>query len=146
MATPPTVVAGETIAVSWGNAVRDWAAFGEVDGSNTAGSTALTGTAASVCTVTLTIPAGWLSWKCAAWASYYSTAGVGNVNEIRLQIDGTDQEVNNIPGDQRATTIARRSGMTTTGSRTVVLRAREASGTAGSLNEVFVYAQAMRLT
>lgn len=117
----------------------------EVDGSVTAGNTNLTGSFVTVATLNLIIPTDWVTWKCVAWAEYYSTApGGGFVNQALIQIDGTDQETYNIPESQRTVTIARRTGIATTGSRAILLRAREASGTNGAVNEIFLYARAVR--
>lgn len=153
MATPPTVVAGNVIEVAWGNAVRDWAALGEVDNSGeVAGPVGLTTVAANIVSVSLTIPAAWLSWSCFAYASYMiqNDAGVDRTYLMVIRIDGTDQQEKSV-FSETATVFdgsvgGRRTGMVTTGSRTVELRGRQGVGTGMNLSDVFLYARAKRVT
>lgn len=120
----------------------------EVDGSTEVASQALTSSFADVASVSLSIPAGWGSWKCEAWASYRGFAGSTGAYSTLIQIDGTNQGVKgviNVPiGEGHDGSVGgRRTGITTTGSRTVKLRAREDSGDM-SLTDIYLYARAVR--
>jgi len=136
----------DALDVYTGSAWVPFVASNELDGATDATSVALTTSPADAATVSLTIPAGWGSWKCAAYATgTYSGTGVNLSHNIR--IDGTDGPVLGIN-----TTVAangpfaiawRRTGMTTTGSRSIVLRASE-SGANASYTNVHLYARAVR--
>lgn len=149
MATPVTVATGETIAVSWGNAVRDWAAFGEVDASVEVAAVALTTSLADVASVSLSIPVGWAAWSCFAMATYAvsDVAGSG-IYQARLRIDGTDQQIQDASTastlGESGSVVARRTGMVTTGSRAVSLRMLEGAGDACTVTDICLYARAVR--
>lgn len=112
----------------------------EVDNSTEVASQALTGSFADVASVTLSIPAGWGSWKCAAWATWLETGG-GAQYEATIMIDGTTQQVQ---ANGRGYIGGRRTGMTTTGSRSVSLRCRIVGGGSETLEDIYLYARAVR--
>lgn len=82
----------------------------------------------AVATATVDIPAGWASWSCMAWASMYmrDPGGGGGVTDHFLRIDGTD--LNRVRTAARTggfwglSVVGARSGMVTTGVRSVELR------------------------
>ena len=127
----------------------------EVDNSTEVnGPTNLGTSLVDVASVTLSIPAGWGSWKCFAYASYViqaGAAGSGDITETRIRIDGTDQQlkVHSVTADENFTDDGsvggRRTGMTTTGNRSVSLRARsQTAGATESIRDIFLYARAVR--
>ena len=78
MAIPPTVVTGETISVTWGNSVRDWA-VGVVDfgmASEVVLDTSITSTFETGATVTFTKPAAWVTYKIMAWGVVHFTGSL----------------------------------------------------------------------
>lgn len=122
----------------------------DVDGYGaTSTDSALTTAFVSYTAVNLSIPASWASWKCTAWANYvlYSTVSLPVV-ETRIIVDGTN-------GATRSRTLSSshagdsligyRAGIVTTGSRTVALSMRVASGTC-SVWERALYVRATRVT
>ena len=152
--TPRDWVTGETVTAALLNAqVRDNIEFlaGEVDGSSSVSTQALTGSFTNIVTVTLAIPATWGSWKCYADASFTTrpVAGFETV-EIKIRIDGTDaSETQTMAVNNRASGAinGRRTGMTTTGDRAINLQARDLAVADGAvMNSAFVYARAVRLT
>ena len=148
MAVPADVVTGETIASEWGNDIRDWAALGEVDNSTEVAAVALTASMADVASVSLSIPVEWLAWSCAVYASWGAgeAAGSGAYHYL-IRIDGTDQQDNvSTLGAILATGNSvggRRTGMVTTGSRTVSVRMQETSGQV-TVSDIYLYARAVR--
>jgi hypothetical protein len=124
----------------------------EIDGATEVASATLTGSLANVATVTLDIPTYWTSWKCVADATYsYQTGAPPATHEVVISIDGTDQQLlaSIDSTDTGATDVGavggRRVGMTTTGSRTVALRARETLGDV-ALADIYLYACAKRIS
>jgi hypothetical protein len=112
-----------------------------VDGSDEVASVALTVSLADVATVNLSIPAGWNTWKCEAWASYVSS-GTGDFNVV-IRIDGTDSQTKAPTAPSDGAVGGRRTGITTTGSRAISLRANEGVSNV-SLQDIFLYASAYR--
>lgn len=135
----------------------------EVDNATEVATVALGATFSAVASVSLAIPSDWGSWKCiaqASWSAHSVQAGGGSPGDhapyqARLRIDGTDQQILNgygvVPtvgsgddtGDNTAAIVGRRAGMTTTGSRTVALRAFEVD-TNVELSSIALYARAIR--
>lgn len=119
----------------------------EVDNSGELASVNLTTTPTDVLTVSLAIPAYWNSWKCVAFASGRASNGSAATCTIRIRIDGTDQQLQdfNLPvnGYESFSVGGRRTGMTTTGSRSVSLRAHETTADV-ALVASFLYARAIR--
>lgn len=122
----------------------------EVDGHVEVNTVSLTTTESNVASVVLPIPAAWNSWKCVVWASYSAFQIADSTYLCRIRIDGTDQQeqaVSKASGtdDSNDGAIgARRTGIVTTGNRTISLRAREASGDNVTFNDIFLYARAVR--
>lgn len=119
----------------------------EVDGSTEVASVTLGTSYSTVASVTLDIPSSWSSWKCVAQATFLADAPGGRTADVKLTIDGTDQQ---IQGDMGVSTdrysnaiIGRRTGMTTTGSRTVELQAL-GSATDVEFLDIAMYARAVR--
>ena len=149
MAIPPTVVSGETITIAWGNAVRDWAASGEVNGSTTFTYTT-TASIATAGTFNMTIPANWLGWEATCHAFWTTTSASATSFEVQWQIDGTNQSlvtpVNTLASGNVLTNslLARRTGMVTTGSRSFLLRARHLASTSVGFGFGLLVARAVR--
>lgn len=123
----------------------------EVDGSVEVASFSLTASLSSIATVALAIPAHWASWKCSALATGLHRApfqATNGASEWQIQIDGTNQQLNT-PVEtldnvlQSFAVGGRRTGMVTTGSRSVILRARYTLGPA-DLQDIYLYARAVR--
>lgn len=102
-----------------------------------------------IASLTLTIPSDWGSWRCEAYATFSAQSSSSNNYNAAIRIDGTNQQTLSAiyvdMGRRRAGSVGgRRSGMTTTGSRTVSLRASE-GGTAGvTFDDIYLYARAVR--
>ena len=103
----------------------------------------------NLATVTLNIPSSWSSWNCVAFAqTTASPLATRAMVRLIVRIDGTDgtEFANSIPeppGPQPAIAAAFRSGITTTGNRTIALRGYQTEGPA-RLKTVFLYARAFR--
>lgn len=80
-------------------------------------------------TVSLTIPSNWDQWKCVAWASWTQNAASGGTYNVQFSIDGTTTTASgNLPNDavvQGHSWVGARTGMTTTGARTIALQAKD---------------------
>lgn len=110
--------------------------------------------AVTVATVTLAIPAGWVSWECEAYATfaYNVDVGLSTSLSVPIRIDGTDQQalvvglLNTAAPEYRGGAVAgRRTGMTTTGNRTIELRRSAAwSGVTVGMQDIYLYARATR--
>lgn len=124
----------------------------EVDGYTEVATVALTVSLSSVASVSLTIPGTWASWKCSATASWahYVLSGTPNDLSVRLIIDGTVLQTLALGGLQTTpypgAIVGYRTGMTTTGARTIALQAAEGSGVQLELRDIAIYARAVRLT
>lgn len=115
----------------------------EVDGHNQVdGSLSLTTSFANAASVSLSIPTDWASWECAAWGRLRTSSQIGAV-ETRIVIDGTAGQVDTIGTAGLVVVGARRTGITTTGSRTVTLQARRV-GDSGSASLRYLQARAVR--
>ena len=149
MAIPPTVTTGTTITTSWGNAVRDWAASNELNGS-VAVSYATTSTMADAASVSLTVPAGWLAWEATVQAFWKQNSSTATTYDFQVRIDGTDQNlvdgVFTLSSAQITvdSVIGRRTGMTTTGSRAFALRAKHNSSTSVAMLDGLLVVRAVR--
>ena len=107
--------------------------------------------AGNLATVTLNIPSTWSSWNCVAFAQ--ATAmflGAGTkILTLRVRIDGTDDKTFDYEigsgGDGAGAVAAAsfRSGITTTGNRTITLRGNASAGGV-VLPTVFLYVRAFR--
>lgn len=106
----------------------------------------------TVASVTLSIPTDWNSWKCVVHATWSATQfGTGGdfVYSIHVEIDGAaQQEMTNLRAEETVDPLvgaitARRTGMTTTGNRTINLKAID-DVSAGDLNDIHLYARAVR--
>lgn len=120
----------------------------EVDGSTEVASVNLTTSAADVASLNLTIPADWGSWKCMAYATGRSSVGTAAAMSLTIRIDGTDQQEQGamvlVTNSGESFAVGgRRTGMTTTGSRTIALRAFEATADV-VVADIFLYARAVR--
>ncbi len=131
----------------------------EVTGSVEDATASITGTDATIASVSLTIPTTWGSWECEAYATYVRESlddtGPTGILLIKLRIDGTDQQVQDqvISADHGGVGASffmagaiggRRTGMTTTGSRTIALRAEQDSGGGFTIRDTYLYARAIR--
>ena len=134
-------------------------AHDEVRNSTEVATSSVTTTDASKASVSLTIPTTWASWECEVVASYVrefrqTTTPTGTFS-VKLRIDGTDQQTQEAtrafetdPGGGTSIFVAsgiggRRTGMTTTGSRTIELRAFVDSGS-HTIRDMYLYARAIR--
>lgn len=125
----------------------------EVDGHTEVASTGLSGSFTNIASFTLAIPAGWNSWKCVAFATFTVFGGQGDTWDQQILIDGVAQQTQTRStmsvGDgseaiEHGESIGgRRTGMVTTGNRTIALRARNTSG-ALTVGDIFLYARAVR--
>lgn len=104
--------------------------------NGTTGSPTITTTETSVLTTTLPIPAGWGSWKFLGWSTGLLSV-VGSVNSVNvfIRVDSTDAPITSydfLPdGNSMPLAVSFSvSGLTTTGTRTVALRAQK-SGAGG---------------
>jgi hypothetical protein len=101
-------------------------------------------------TVSLTIPTYWGSWACFCSATWTANAPVTGTYDARMNIDGTAQTAVNLPvtGDVDGyALIGFRTGMTTTGARTVTIEMKHNGSSATSpLTGSLLYAQAVQLT
>ena len=132
----------------------------EVTGSVEDVTAAITGTDAAFASVSLTIPATWGSWECEAYATYVreipDSADGADALLVKIRIDGTDQQVQaqvvsfDVGGLLGVDTYisgavgGRRTGMTTTGSRTIEVRAEQDSGVSFTIKDTYLYARAIR--
>lgn len=124
----------------------------EVDNSTEVGSDSVGSTFADKASVTLSIPSSWGSWKCEAWASFTVFGSQGDTWDQVIRIDGTDQQIQTrssmTAGDgseaiEHGEAIGgRRTGMATTGSRSVSLRLRSPDGV--TVSDIYLYARAVR--
>src|SRR5690554_3626120 len=103
----------------------------------------------TLATVTLNIPSSWSSWECVAFAQA-TAQPVSSTGEILLSasIDGTDGALFRYrvpgPGAQAVAAASFRSGITTTGNRTIRLLGARVGSAAVELPTVFLYARAFR--
>ncbi len=121
-----------------------------IHGYDEVASVTTTSTETTWATVTLAIPAGWTSWRCFAMASFvYNAFGVGSQHSL-IQIDGTNlQDINADSFTDFLTPMsvtAHRTGMTTTGNRTVLLRLWHANSGSGVAADINLYAQAYQVS
>ena len=103
-------------------------------------------TTTTVATVSLPIPASWNSWKCVAYATMVglATGSIGRVT-VWIRIDGVDQPVHNVDLSLSRMSIGvggRRTGITTTGTRSVSVQAN--SNITAALRDIFLYVRAVR--
>lgn len=127
----------------------------EVDGSDEVTSEELLGAGTqSVASVTLTIPSDWNEWKCyaaATWVGFSTSAGSGDY-QAWIRIDGTNIQPAGVSrrvegtgeGGISASANGYRTGITTTGDRTVDLRAFDDSADDVFVGDVVLYARAVR--
>ncbi len=131
----------------------------EVSDSTEVASATITTGEATKATVALVIPTTWASWKCEAWASFGighpDTSAPTGTTDVKTRIDGTDQQaqvftrsfdVDGSAGDPIILSGAvggSRSGMTTTGSRNVELRAVTSTSTV-TITDIYLHARAIR--
>jgi len=119
----------------------------EVDNSTeVSGPVALGSSFSTVASVSLTIPSDWNEWKCYAHAEYGATSSSSHFLDAKIVIDGTSQQIKRAEfdgsvADKDSSVSGRRTGMTTTGSRTVSLQCLE-SGV--NVIDAFLYARAVR--
>ncbi len=136
-------------------------AHDEVRGSvEVAGAVSVTSSLTTMATVNLTIPTAWGSWECEAYATFVRDMLDGGEPAAGFQsvisIDGTDQQLKTEHG---ITTVdettglselrgggigGRRTGMTTTGSRAILLRALQSTGGSVDMFDIYLYARAVR--
>lgn len=120
----------------------------EVDEASEVSASALSpDTTTTVITVSLPIPASWNSWKCVAYATMVGRATGESVGRVTVwtRIDGADQPTQNNDLSLSRTSIAvggRRTGITTTGTRSVSVQAN--SAVPAQLSHIFLYARAVR--
>lgn len=115
----------------------------EVDGSTEVASASASTIYSAVASVSLSIPSDWSSWKCVATAHARVSSGT---YDAKIRIDGTDsQAIESISTDASTPIIVgngRRTGMTTTGSRTVSFQVKSLSPE--TLTDIYLYARAVR--
>lgn len=113
----------------------------------------LTTTYQDIASVSISIPVAWGSWECQVWATWGQIENLSSENaavDALIRIDGSDQQALEglwggpqegwlIPG----ALVAHRTGMTTTGNRTVELRAKHRNNEC-ELRDVTVFARAVR--
>lgn len=132
----------------------------EVRGSAEDATASIVGAAAAVVSVNLVIPTNWNSWECEAYATYVrevkDAAAPADILLVFIRIDGTDQQAQSqvSSADVDASAGAslfiagavggHRTGMTTTGSRTIEMRASENSGAGFTIRDSYLYARATR--
>ncbi len=140
--------------------LREGLGHQEVTGSTEVATASITGTDAAIATVNLTIPTTWATWECEAWASYVrmvlDVATPEKTLLVKIRIDGTDQQAQDQTSAadvDDAGSVAffiaaaiggRRTGMTTTGSRAIQLRAEEDGITGFTIRDIYLYARAVR--
>src|SRR5690606_3436968 len=112
-----------TAAKIFGNAI---AAF-ERSGATVATSVIVPTSIGHLATVTLNIPSSWSSWDCVAFAQATALpTAVPAALVLRVRVDGTDgaEFDYNVSGPSAVGVVAAsfRSGITTTGTRTIALR------------------------
>src|SRR5690606_6398054 len=128
-----------------GNAI---AAF-ERSGATVETSVVVPSSVGNLATVTLNIPSSWSSWECVAFAHATAIKVGADVGFMTLvvRIDGTDGRVFDYqvqgPGNVAAAAASFRSGITTTGNRTIALRGNSSTAVI-TLPTVFLYARAFR--
>ncbi len=108
-----------------------------------------TSTETTWATVALVIPADWTTWRCFAMASFvYNAFGVGSQHSL-IRIDGTNtQDINadSFTDNLNPQTVtAHRTGMTTTGSRSIEFRAWHSNAGSGTVADINFYAQAYQV-
>lgn len=139
----------------WSTAASNWLSWSEfttaenpgrweVDESTEVATSTLGITYTDVAVVTLTIPSDWGSWKCEAWA--HAVIAETNIYSFRISIDGTDSQAMqgiDTNGDKPVAVGGRRTGIVSTGGRSVSLQAKIEAGS-GSLDDIYLYARAVR--
>lgn len=101
----------------------------EVDGSSGISDTTTGSYATMDNAVVLDIPSHWLSWKCFVTAAWDASTPNAGTYQVRFLIDGTavaESSAIGIAGgvvNQRDSLVGRRTGMVTTGARTIALQA-----------------------
>lgn len=123
----------------------------EVDGSVEVASTTLPTSSTVLASLNLQIPEEWNSWKCEAYGTFsYEDQGNPTSVDFWVSIDGVGQQKQNVETsgnnlNESGAVGGRRTGMTTTGPRTVELR-----GQAGSsellMRDIYLYARAVRVS
>lgn len=121
----------------------------EIDGLAEDAGASLTTSYVSIAAVSLAIPTHWDQWKCTAWATgLYQT---NSTIRYRFQIDGTNGTESGSPAAAEAGSsypfshIGRRTGMVTTGSRSIDFMIKKNVADAGSsTTAITVYARATR--
>ena len=125
--------------------------IGEVEASAEVAQVAGVGSYQAVASVTLPIPSGWAEWRCAAYASLVGYTGTAIVTSIGVSIDGVDQQRKEFvmrvvaPTDGFPLSVGgHRTGITTTGNRTVSLMVASTSGPNEWYRDIYLYARAVR--
>ncbi len=134
-------------------------AHDEVRNSTEVASATATTSDASKASVALTIPTTWTTWECEAHATFAKEVAHANspagTFSVKLRIDGTDQQtqvteramdIDDVGGNGAilgGSIGGRRTGMTTTGSRTIEFRVVVDSATV-PLTDIYLYARAIR--
>lgn len=122
----------------------------EVDGQAINSLHTLTTSMTNATTLNLTIPGTWNTWKCVAWASYNAVVGTtGDAYLVQIRIDGSDA---GMPKDasppanrkEDGHVGGRRTGISTTGSRPIILRAQKSGSSTVQLTNITLYARAVR--
>lgn len=127
----------------------------EVDGSSFRGiHTDLLGTSYNdVRTVSLTIPSHWKTWKCEAFASCEVVqTGAASSVFLRVVADGNNGDARQVTVGPDAQSSGRQwvsigehfTGLTNTGSRSIVFQARPEGSNLAALNGIYLYARAVR--
>ena len=130
-------------------------AYDEIDGSSEVASATATTSDAAKASVVLTIPTTWSLWKCEVMATFIRT--IANATPVgtfttKIRIDGTDQQeavatrsftVGGSSVQIHAAVGGRRTGVLTTGARTIELRAFTESATV-TMSDIYLYARAVR--
>ena len=135
-------------AVTFSRIAGDAIAAFERSGATVATDVDVPSSIGNLATVTLNIPSSWSSWECVAFAQATSAGAFSELRHVglRVRIDGTDGPLfdYHVPGGGTAVAAAAfRSGITTTGNRTIALRGNSLSGGV-TLPTVFLYARAFR--
>jgi hypothetical protein len=117
------------------------------NGATFSGST--TGSYATIGSVSLTIPTYWDSWKCVCHAQWVDSSGSTGTYNVRMSIDGTAQTEYLLP--IAAGTVApimhligRRSGMVTTGARTIAIQSKDNTASTVAFLDGLIIARAIR--
>ena len=135
-------------AVTFSRIAGDAISAFERSGATVETSVVVPSSVGNLATVTLNIPSSWSSWNCVAFAQATSAGAFSELRHValRVRIDGTDGSLFDyqVPGGGAAVAAASfRSGITTTGNRTIALRGSTLSGGV-TLPTVFLYARAFR--